>query len=249
MRVGDPGSDSAEAEAPGSQGEPEIPRLHLRGAGGVCLAWATSSSVEEGDAWLTPTEAAILARFRVSKRAADWRLGRWVAKEAVARALGAPDLPRAAVEVLAGPGGGPRARTLARGAWPVVSVSLSHSAGTGLAAAVVGSVRMGCDVEKIAPRSDDFVADYFTSGEAAWIGSGGEERDVRANLLWSAKESALKALGEGLRKDTRSVVVEVLGGDGMAAGEWQPVRVATAGGDSYSGWWRVRDGLVWTVVG
>ena len=243
-------------------GRLEGSRQRLPGGGEVCLAWAPSSAVPEGDAWLTPAEAAILDRFRVSKRAADWRLGRWVAKEAVAWTLraqadggSAHELVRAEIEVLAGPGGGPRARVLAPGEWPAVAVSLSHSAGTGFAGAVVGAVRLGCDVEEIAPRSEEFVSDYFTAEEAAWIRAGGEEaappggRHVRANLLWSAKESALKALGEGLRKDTRSVVVEVGGSSAPSASEWRALSVATAAGERFAGWWRVADGLVWTVVG
>lgn len=253
-----------------------LERLSLPGAGGVCLAWATSASVPEDEAWLSPAEATILDRFRVTKRAADWRLGRWVAKEAVARALeadlagvaggrggrvddcGAPALRE--IEILAGPGGGPRARILTPGDWPPVSVSLSHSAGTGFAAAAAaGALRIGCDVEEIAPRSDAFVSDYFTAEEAAWIRAGGDERapaaehHVRANLLWSAKESALKALGEGLRKDTRSVVVEVKGLDAAglqgAGASWCPLWVTSATDIRFAGWWRIADGLVWTVVG
>ncbi|MDP2955021.1 MAG: 4'-phosphopantetheinyl transferase superfamily protein [Longimicrobiales bacterium] len=218
------------------------------GAGEVVLASATSPSVEEGYAWLAPAETAVLARFRLSKRASDWRLGRWVAKEAVARALGVPDLPWDAIEIMAGPGGGPRVRILAPREWAAVSVSLSHAAGTGFAASVVGSVRLGCDVEEIAPRSDEFVADYFTADEAAWIRAGGEERHVRANLLWSAKESALKALGEGLRKDTRSVAVAIESADAPAGDGWQPLSVAAAADESFAGWWRVEGGFVWTVV-
>jgi 4'-phosphopantetheinyl transferase len=198
-----------------------------------------------------------------------------VAKEAVARALGASDpprasgpapdrpLPRAEIEILAGPGGGPRSRILAPGEWPQVAVSLSHSAGVGCAVAAVArdadAMRLGCDIEEIAPRSEAFVSDYFTEDESAWIRAGGDagspvgDRHVRANLLWSAKESALKALGEGLRKDTRSVVVEVRGMDaeslGRAAAAWRPLRVASSAGERFAGWWRVADGLVWTVVG
>ncbi len=252
-----------------------LERLSLPGVGDVCLAWANASAVPDGDAWLTPAEAAILDRFRVTKRAADWRLGRWVAKGAVAEALeagphgatgqrggrgddrGAP--APSGIEILAGPGGAPRSRILTPGEWPPVSVSLSHSAGTGFAAAAAGALRIGCDVEEIALRSDHFVSDYFTAEEAAWIRAGGDERDpapdhhVRANLLWSAKESALKALGEGLRKDTRSVVVEAGGMDAEGfdgtSGGWRPLSVTSAGGERFAGWWRVADGLVWTVVG
>jgi 4'-phosphopantetheinyl transferase len=231
-------------------------QLTLPGGGTVCLAWTTASSVDEGDAWLTPAEKAILDRFRVSKRAADWRLGRWVAKEAVASALraraedgSAPDIARAEIEIRAGPGGGPRARVLAPGEWPAMAVSLSHAAGVGFATAAVGPGRLGCDVEEIAPRSGEFVSDYFTADEAVWVRAGGEERHVRANLLWSAKESALKALGEGLRKDTRGVVVEVQEMFGDVGAGWRPLSVTSREGEGFAGWWKVSDGCVWTVVG
>ncbi|HSW30161.1 MAG TPA: 4'-phosphopantetheinyl transferase superfamily protein [Longimicrobiales bacterium] len=252
-----------------------LERLSLPGAGDVCLAWASASALPEDDAWLTPAEATILDRFRVTKRAADWRLGRWVGKEAVARALRAgPDdaagrrggrgdelvVPAPSeIEILAGPGGGPRARILTPGDWAPVSVSLSHSSGTGFAAATARTVRIGCDVEEIAPRSGEFVSDYFTAEEVAWIRARGDEHastpehHVRSNLLWSAKESALKAVGEGLRKDTRSVVVDVEGLDaanlGGAGDAWRPLRLTSADGSRFDGWWRVADGLVWMVVG
>ena len=224
--------------------------------GDVVLARATASAVSADEGWLSPGEAEVQARLRVSKRAADWRLGRWVAKEAVLGALGkagqeggSPALARAAVEVLAGPGGCPRVRILSPGTWPPVSASISHAADTGFAAAAAEAVRLGCDVEEIALRSEEFVSDYFTAEEAAWIRVGGKERHVRANLVWSAKESALKALGEGLRKDTRSVAVEVGEIERPAGDAWRPLKIASVGGDTFAGRWRVADGFVWTVVG
>ena len=45
-------------------------------------------------------------------------------------------------------------------------------------------------------------------------------------LIWSAKESMLKALGVGLRRDTRTVEVQGLDGilpGGEAHGEWQKI--------------------------
>ena len=243
--------------------------LTIPGVGDVCLVSVPASSLPEDDGWLTAAEATILGRFRFSKRASDWRLGRWVAKEAVAEALrawsagttsGAAEAgpPRtsertpgpAEIEILAGPGGGPRSRILAPGEWPGVTVSLSHAGGVGFAAAAEGALRLGCDVEDIAPRSEAFVEDYLTDVEAAWVRAGGAETDARANLVWSAKESALKALGEGLRKDTRSVVVQV--GDLPAspgAGGWFPLRVAVEGGRVFFGMARRDDPRVWTVVG
>lgn len=214
----------------------------------VSLAWNRHAAVGEGSSWLTEAERAVLEALRVPKRIQDWRLGRWVAKEAVARALHAPDLPRPGVEILASPGGGPKAEVRVPGAWDPVTVSLSHAGGMGLAAAAVGHHRLGCDVEEVAPRSEDFVADYFTDDEALWILDDPRDKGLRANLLWSAKESALKALGEGLRRDTRSVhVTATLAPDHQPRG-WGSLKVVSATGEAFAGVWRWALGFVWTLV-
>jgi 4'-phosphopantetheinyl transferase len=44
----------------------------------------TQADVPAGDEWLCAREAACLARLRFAKRRADWRLGRWTAKRALA---------------------------------------------------------------------------------------------------------------------------------------------------------------------
>ena len=92
-------------------------------------------------------------------------------------------------------------------------ISLSDRAGTAVAA--VGSTQhelgaLGIDLEVVEPRSAGFVADLLTPAEQAWVtgpaaGEGGLGRDAAANLVWSAKESALKVLRLGLRADTRWV--------------------------------------------
>jgi len=186
----------------------------------------------------------------VAKRRGDWRLGRWVAKKAVARAAGAPWLPDASIEILSTPGGRPASRVHHPGPWPQVTLSLSHSGGTGFAAALRGPARLGCDVEQVADRSDAFVTDYFTEEEAGWIRSTAREHALRANLLWSAKESALKAMGEGLRLDPRGVQVVV-----TAMGDGSPVvtpggslRISASSGARLVGRWWWTGPFVWTVV-
>ena len=63
---------------------------------------------------------------------------------------------------------------------------------------------LGCDLEVIEPRSEEFVADYFTTEEQKMVSQAPiADRSKLLALLWSAKESALKALREGLRFDTR----------------------------------------------
>src|SRR5438067_11791822 len=84
------------------------------------------------------------------------------------------------------------------------------------------------------------------------------ERDVIATLLWSAKESALKAMSAGLRLDTRSVVVNRRGmtTDGDASSSWRPtngngwspLQVEHSGNRVFYGWWRLSDHFIRTVV-
>jgi 4'-phosphopantetheinyl transferase len=187
--------------------------------------FAEAAEVPADDGWLGARERATLAALRPGPRRDSWRLGRFAAK----RLLGAD------VEVIAGDGGAPRAFRGERAA--ARSVSISHRAGVALCAAAVGAV--GCDLELVEARSEAFVGDFFTAGEAAWVARAAD-RALAANLVWSAKESALKALGVGLRRDTRGVEVTVDGSrlrvrDLEAGGEWRGV------------WWRRHD-LVATIL-
>jgi 4'-phosphopantetheinyl transferase len=69
---------------------------------------------------------------------------------------------------------------------------------------------IGCDLEVIEPRSEGFVADYFSEDEQALVARvRSADRPLFVTLLWSVKESALKALHIGLRLDTRSIVVNL----------------------------------------
>lgn len=213
----------------------------------VHLARASASEVPAGDGWLAPNETQIQAELRFPRRLADWRLGRWVAKRAVAAALGMDPARPERIEVLAGPGGAPGARLLAGGRMGPISLSLSHSGDDGFAVAASGDVELGCDVESLEPRSEDFVADYFTDVERNWIRAADEARSLRANLLWSAKESALKALGEGLRMDTRAVEVSA-SLDPEPQARWLSLRVAVPDGRTFAGFWRIAEERVWTVV-
>jgi len=130
---------------------------------------------------------------------------------------------------------------------PAVRLSLSHAWGMGFAAAAVGATRLGCDVEALRPRSDAFVSDYFTAAEAHVVRrSSPSDQAAWANLIWSAKESALKALGEGLRLDTRSVQVAMT--DDATVDGWRALTVAAPDGTTLGGHWRVTPGFVWTLV-
>jgi 4'-phosphopantetheinyl transferase len=62
------------------------------------------------------------------------------------------------------------------------------------------------------------------------------ERRLLANLVWSAKESALKVLQAGLRRDTRSVEVDVVEATGQE--RWARLVVRAEEGSVFPGWWR-----------
>jgi 4'-phosphopantetheinyl transferase len=97
--------------------------------------------------------------------------------------------------------------------------------------------RIGCDLELVEPRTAAFIRDYLTVNERRFVAAAlsETERDRRANLVWSAKESALKVLQTGLRRDTRSVEVTV--SLDRAPGGWAPLAVRAAEGQRFPGWW------------
>lgn len=201
-----------------------------------------TASVPEDDAWLCGTEPQVLAGLRVPKRHDEWRSGRWAAKHAVAAVLG---VVPGDVEVRADDDGAPHA--LCGNPLPV-GISISHRAGVAVCTVVRPAAPVGCDLEVVEPRAPVFVADWFTAAERRRVGAAGDEaRDLLVTATWSAKESALKALGSGLRRDTRSVEVEIDERDGVDG--WRRLAVQVEDGRVMAGWWRRHRGMVLTVAG
>jgi 4'-phosphopantetheinyl transferase len=206
--------------------------------------WLTSSlaDVPAGDAWLSPRERAVCAGLRIEKRRADWRLGRWTAKLAVAARLGV-DPER--VEILAAADGAPEAWL--DGERSPLSVSISHRDGQALVAVADAPAVVGCDLERLEPRSNAFVREWLTEAEQTRIARlAAPARHRAANLLWTAKEAAAKVRREGLRLDVRRAHVE-LGESG--SGGWHPLCVHWAEGVRTVGWWRDAAGFVMTIAG
>jgi 4'-phosphopantetheinyl transferase len=131
-----------------------------------------------------------------------------------------------------------------------VALSISHSDGWAAAAVQRGTASLGCDLERIEPRSPTFLEDYLTPSEQGFVASGPEsERPLRATLVWSAKEAVMKALGEGLRLAPASVeVVPAL--YPVSETGWRSFSIsAPASATELRGFWRVIGELVLTVVG
>lgn len=207
----------------------------------------SESDVPSANDWLSSSELLRLSNLRFPKRRSDWRLGRWTAKRALATCLNLAGDRQTLVriEVSAAPSGAPE--VFIDGKPSNFTISLSHSAGRAIAAVVLADVALGCDLEKIESRTNAFVSDYFDAEEQALIGrSKPAVRPLLATLIWSAKESALKALHAGLRLDTRSVCVNI-NDINPAYQVWCPLKVHHHD-QIVHGWWRQTDDFIQTVV-
>jgi len=219
--------------------------------------------------WLRASEVARLDSMRFAKRRDDWRLGRWTAKRALAACLNVSGHPRTLsdIELRPAPSGAPEV-FFANKPMPV-SISLSHRSAVAACAVALSEGALGCDLEAIEPHSEAFVEDYFTAEEqalVAWVTAADRPRLLA--VLWSAKESALKALRAGLRLDTRCVSVSLVdalqpeGGNGgqrlddrplatrssLGAQDWRPLLVHCTEEQLFHGWWYHTSGLVRTLV-
>jgi len=195
-----------------------------------------------GTSWLTPFEERRASSMRYTKRRTEYLVRRLTAKHAVLATLGWQ------VDV----------RTLARVSVPNrltgapyvevdgeplgLDVSLTDRAGWGVCLVGPDLGAVGCDVELMEPRSAAFVRDFLTPAEQKVVHSASEEQHwhALANLFWSAKESALKVLRTGLRRDTRSVEVHLADPSINEQGRWSPLEVR-GGAAPMPGWW-VREG-------
>ncbi len=216
------------------------------------IYWVEQSEadVPVGDVWLSDNERKRLATIRFPKRRADWRLGRWTAKLAIAEFLDVhPQFKMLSrIEIMPAASGAPRVYL---GHTPAsISISISHSSGIAACAVAESDLTFGCDLEKIEPRSESFVDDYFTEEEQSFlIQAPFSDRTRLVNLIWSAKESTLKALEEGLRLDTRSVICTI--GSRLSGSEngWYPLIARAEGGRFFNGWYQCTDEFVRTFVG
>jgi 4'-phosphopantetheinyl transferase len=204
--------------------------------------------------WLSPREAAWIPRLRYTKRRTEFLLRRWAGKHAVAAAAGLPTDPESLARIEIGNRESGAPFVLVDGEALGLDITLSDRAGWAVSLVGTAFGRLGIDLEIAEPRSEGFVSDFLTTSEQEYVGSPaalaehGLDPDAAANLLWSAKESALKVLQVGLRRDTRSVEVTVLSAtqsrQAPASREpgWGRLEVRSVQGQLFPGWWR-RDGV------
>ena len=231
--------------APVRSGEPAAERQWWAGH---------EDSLPAGLEWLSARERTRFEAMRFTKRRNEFLLRRWVGKRTVAARVGldADEASLARIEVLNRITGAPY--VVIEGAPAPWEISLSDRAGC--AVALIGPVgggsrgSLGIDLELVERRSEGFVTDFLTRAEQDWVkGAAAQDprlgQDAAANLVWSAKESALKVLHLGLRADTRWVEV-TLRSDARDDG-WARFTAVWHGGQVIPGWWR-RDGAYLLTV-
>ena len=204
---------------------------------------------------LSPSELQKFSTFRFPKRRDEWLLGRWTAKTLVNSLPAYQRYSLDQIEISSTFQGAPCIR-LPDGTIPADCLTISHSNTFAFCALAAGSVvRIGADLEKIEVRTETFILDYFTPGERQIVATFPHEiRATAATLIWSLKESMLKALGVGLRWDTRAVEVKSLPdslASGDTTGKWQKVTIGEAkpGQRAFAGWWQHRDPFILTLAG
>ena len=189
--------------------------------------------------------------MRFPKRRADWRLGRWTAKCALSTYLDVP------------------AVLMFFRKWNKCSVRLArpkpfsaadlrrlrfHSviAAGGACTVEAPGVELGCDLEFVEPRSDNFVADYFTIEEQALVAHAlAADRLTLSVALERERERTESTEG---RPSTRHALVIVDPLRHVIRPTWlepTPVRhIAdhSAGVRVFHGWWQSADQMVRTVV-
>jgi 4'-phosphopantetheinyl transferase len=230
---------------------------------------------------LCEVEKQLLSTLKVAKRRRDWLLGRWTAKHLVQGYLSetsgsAPILDE--IQIANAEDGSPYCLLLGangRAQRLPISLSISHSHGhafcalcqeTDIELLPINNSRtsnrpppntrwsLGCDIEWIEHREQNFVSDFFTAQEIRDVmGTPVEQRDCRVTAIWSAKESVLKSLCTGLRIDTRRIVCRFEPADRMAQ-EWSPLTVMIDSElveqfpGAWYAWWQVQDGFVLTMA-
>ena len=205
-----------------------------------------ASGIPADTAWLTRNEKARLDALRFEKRRRDWLLGRWTAKQAALQVAGLQQDDARRIEIATAEDGAPQPFLDGR---PFrASLSISHSNGRALCAIGAPGTQIGCDIERIETRGPEFEDTFFTMTERDRIAAAHrDDRDALVTATWCAKESVLKALRTGLRRDTYDVEVTAHADQGI--NRWNRIVAATVDAGAFDGWWRADNDSVVCIVG
>ena len=205
--------------------------------------------------WLSAAEQARYRGFKTAKRQQDWLLGRWTAKRLLQQTAATANAALHQIQIDSADSGAPIINPISAVADPP-ALSISHSHGHAFCA--VAAHAIGADIERITPRSDTFVNDYFTKAEIEHLKNCQSSaayglHDTLVTAVWSAKEAVLKVLQLGLTVDTRAVTCL----PALPAGETEQWTAVDIQLDSrrlpnapinLQGWWRPWHDFVLTLA-
>ena len=208
-------------------------------------AACAAAHVPADSRWLSPREREVEAGLRLDHRRLDWRAGRWACKT-VLRATGliSRRVRPWRIEILAGPDGAPRAYLDHQ----AIHTELSISHRDGWATAAIHRRVIGIDLERVEKRSERFVRDFFCPQEVeTYFSLPKELRDIYAVGVWSAKEAVLKCAHTGLRRDTRTVDVQLA--PASESSTWHRFSATDLElGHRLCGWWSLRGTYILSTV-
>jgi phosphopantetheinyl transferase len=181
--------------------------------------------------FLNESEREIYWGFKTRKRQLEWLAGR-VAIKRLFCLINTPGITPANLMVERETSGLPY--LVAKGERANGRISISHNAGWVAVCQTDSDLRIGIDLEEIKSRDPAFLLDYFSRSEREQIMNGGlHTLDFRTNLIWSAKESVLKAISTGLGTDPLKVEIDGLnsieqkGGWGVLSAGYQEDNIKT----------------------
>lgn len=203
--------------------------------------------VPSSQEWLHKGELERLNEFRFDKRKNDYLLGRWTAKKVVHAYLDKA-IPLSEIEIRNAESGAPE--VYHQNKLTTTSISISHSEGTSFCVAGEGGMKIGCDLEHIEHRKPVFVEDYFTENEKLQLENASTKNyDAFVNVIWSAKESALKTIKTGLSIDTRQMDVIYLQAPLVTKPGWKNLMVYDrTHSQIFKGLWRICNEYVMTII-
>lgn len=195
--------------------------------------------------WLSENEKKFLDNLNFLKRRSEWRLGRWTTKNAVKKFFSdIKELSFSDIEILSKDNGAPQ--TFIKKDEIAVHLSISHRMGKAVCVLTDTAGPIGCDLEWIEPRSIHFINDYFTTSEINYIEQHPKQRNLLANLIWSAKESTLKLLQLGLNLDTRHITINNI--EYNEDSDWKNLSITVKENKNIYGTWKEMNGYIFTIA-
>ncbi len=154
-----------------------------------------TTEVPDAETFLTGMEFSQYKHFAVEKRAQEWLAGRYAVKQLASEFF---NLPFKKMQVKNAKNGMP---VLQADGGNHLTISISHRGDYAVAAISLTGDLIGIDVEKIEPRPQRWVEQYFNKEELI------ANDDGYLTELWAKKEAVLKLLGVGLTIPTTQIKI------------------------------------------